>query len=112
MQKSFICGNLRRKFYLIYLLNVVDWVCTVLLLSTGSFTEANPIARTFIYNLYLGFFVKCLLPLIFIIPVCKFLYILDPPYLKVADMVISFGFTVYLAIIIDHIINFILLLIN
>ncbi len=110
MLERLLCTKLKRKLYVVYLLNVLDWICTVLLLSTGAFYEANPIANTFIGNISLGLLIKCIIPLVVIFIVAKFMHILDMPQLKVADMVISFGLTVYIAITLDHLINFILLL--
>lgn len=110
MSERLLCTKLKRKLYFVYLLNVLDWVCTVILLSTGAFYEANPIASTFINSLSLGLLIKCVLPFVIIFIVSRCMHILDMPQLRTADMVISFGLTVYIAITIDHIINFILLL--
>ncbi len=110
MSESKLSVSLGKKLYLVYLLNVVDWVCTVTLLSTGLFYEANPLARTFISDFLLGFVLKCALPFALIFLSARFLYILDFSQLKIADMLISFALTVYLFIALDHFINFILLL--
>lgn len=109
MSERSVCIHLRRKLYLVYLLNVVDWVCTVVLLSTGLFYEANPIARTFIDSISLGFILKCVVPFVLIFLTARCLHILDFRQMKIADMMISFGLTVYIAITVDHIINFIIL---
>lgn len=111
MSERFLCSRLKRKLYFVYLLNVLDWICTVILLSSGAFYEANPIAGTFINNLSLGLLIKCIVPFVVIFIISRCMHILDMPQLKTADMVISFGLTVYIAITVDHIINFILLLI-
>ncbi len=103
--------RISRKLFFVYFLNVVDWVCTIALLSTGMFYEANPIARTFIDSVLLGFLIKCLLPFIAIFFCTRFIRILENGQLKIADMLISFALTVYIAITLDHIINFILLVI-
>ncbi len=110
MSERLLCSKLVKKLYLVYLLNVLDWVCTVVLLSTGAFYEANPIAKTFINSISLGLLIKCILPFVIIFIVSKCMHILDMPQLRTADMVISFGLTVYIAITVDHIINFVLLL--
>lgn len=110
MYKVTLCNNLNRKFYAVYTLNVIDWLCTVYLLSTGLFYEANPIAKTFIGSIALGFVIKCVVPFLLIFFIARFINILDIAQLKIADMLISFGLTVYIALTIDHIINFIILL--
>lgn len=109
MSESKLSASLGKKLYLVYLLNVVDWVCTVALLSTGLFYEANPFARTFISDITFGFVIKCVVPLVLIYLCARFLHILDFSRLKIADMLISFALTVYLFIALDHLINFILL---
>ncbi|MBQ4129085.1 MAG: hypothetical protein IJD68_04865 [Ruminococcus sp.] len=111
MSQIIVCSKLKRKLYLVYLLNVIDWVCTVLLLSTGLFYEANPIARTFIGSLSLGFLIKCILPFVIIFFAVRSMHILDFSQLKIADMLICFALTVYIAITLDHFINFIILII-
>lgn len=101
--------RISRKLFFVYFLNVIDWVCTVALLSTGKFYEANPIAKTFIDSVALGFLIKCLIPFVAIYFCSRFMRILDAGQLKLADMLISFALTVYIAIALDHIINFLLL---
>lgn len=101
--------RISKKLFFVYFLNVIDWVCTITLLSTGMFYEANPIARTFIESVMLGFFIKCLIPFVAIILCARCMHILESSQLKLADMLISFALTVYIAITLDHIINFILL---
>ena len=110
MLESNLSSRLGVKLYFVYFLNVVDWICTVSLLSTGLFYEANPLSRTFISNNALGFALKCVLPFLLIFLSARFLHILEFSQLKVADMLISFALTVYLFITLDHFINFILLL--
>lgn len=101
--------RISRKLFFVYFLNVIDWLCTVTLLSTGMFYEANPIARSFIDSILLGFLIKCLLPFGAIFFCSRCMHILDSAQLRLADMLISFALTVYIAILLDHIINFLLL---
>ncbi len=110
-QKCFL-SRLQFKLYSVYILNVLDWIFTLLLLKTGMFYEANPIARTFIGSFFLSFVIKCIIPLLLIILVCRCLYIFEFQEMKTADMVICFALTVYLAVTVDHIINFIIYILN
>lgn len=50
----------------LYILNVTDYIFTLILLSGGLFTEANPVISPFIRT-YSGFAVKILLPLMLIL---------------------------------------------
>ncbi len=111
MLEKVVCNKLRKKLYYVYLLNVLDWVCTVVLLSSGRFFEANPLARTFISSISLGFFIKCIAPFLVVFLVNRWMHILSLKELRFADMMISFGLTVYLVVTLDHSINFIILLI-
>ena len=101
--------NIEKKLYLSYSLNIVDWICTLVLLSTGGFYEANPIARLFIGSLSLGFLIKCALPLLVVVTVSWGMKKLDFEDLKIADAFVCFLMVFYLAINLDHLINFILL---
>lgn len=112
MYQMTVCNNLQKKLFLVYSLNVIDWVCTLLLLSTGAFYEANPIARSFIGSISFGFAVKCIVPFLAVYSVNRMMHILEVGQLKIADMMISFGLTVYLAVNIDHLINFIIIIIR
>lgn len=109
MEKT-ICNKLVQKLYFVYFLNVIDWVCTVLLLKTGVFYEANPIARTFIGSIWLGLLLKCFVPFVVVFAVCRCMHILGVGELRFVDMMICFALTVYLAVTLDHIINFVILL--
>lgn len=102
--------NIEKKLYLSYSLNIIDWICTILLLSTGGFYEANPVARLFIGNLTLGFLIKCALPLLIVVTVCWALSKLSFEDLAVADKFACFLMVFYIAINLDHLLNIILLL--
>lgn len=112
MLEKIVCNKLIRKLYSVYFLNVLDWVCTVLLLKTGMFYEANPVARMFIGSLSLGFLLKCVAPFAVVFIITRFMHILSIRELRLVDMMISFALTVYLAVMLDHIINFLIFLIN
>ena len=60
--QPFLITALRRKLCLIYSLNIADWICTVTLLSSGGFFEANPLMRPVLGDVSLGFLVKGILP--------------------------------------------------
>ncbi len=106
-----IGNNISRKIYFLYLLNVVDFICTTVLLSSGYFTEANPIAASFIYNLPLGLIIKCVIPFIAVAFVSSQLHLLNDRNLKLADNFISFGIALYVFANLTHIVNYILLFI-
>ena len=101
--------KLYKKLLLVFALNLVDWLCTVVLLGTGLFQEANPLMREIIGNLPQGFFAKCLFPAAAIFAVMVMLRWMEVKELRIADRFISFVLVFYLAIDLDHILNFLLL---
>ena len=110
MEKARASFFVERKLQLTYLLNVTDWICTLALLSTGRFYEANPIARMFIGNIGFGFAVKCVLPLMIVAVIIRVLRRAEADTLRTADSFVSFVMVFYLVIAIDHTINFMLLI--
>ncbi|MBQ6154170.1 MAG: hypothetical protein IJJ15_10535 [Ruminococcus sp.] len=101
--------NIEKKLYLSYSLNIIDWVCTLFLLSSGGFYEANPVARLFIGSITLGFLIKCALPLLIVVTVSWALSKLSFEDMATADSFVCFLLVFYIAINLDHLINFILL---
>ncbi len=94
---------------MIFVLNIVDWLCTVVLLATERFREANPLMREIIVSLPLGFLAKCLFPAAAISAVMLLLRRLDLSGLRTTDRFISFVLVFYLAVNFDHVLNFLLL---
>ena len=105
-------AGLVKKLYLIYSLNVADWICTVILLSSGGFFEANPLAGSFIGDISAGFAVKCGLALAVVILIAGALTRLDGDQLYIVDCFISFVLAFYTVICLIHIVNFILLFLS
>lgn len=51
------------KLIILYALNVIDYMFTLILISSGLFVEANPILQFHIDGIW-GFVLKCIVPLI------------------------------------------------
>ena len=109
LEHSISVDRLLKKLTLIYSLNVADWICTVVLLHTEIFYEANPLMRGIIDNLPLGFFAKCILPAVVITALFYAIRLLDMRERRIADSFISFALVFYLVIDLDHTVNFMLL---
>ena len=101
--------RMEKKLFLLYSLNVIDWLCTLALLLSGRFYEANPLARTFIGSIPAGFGIKVAAPLVMVVFIRWAIIRLDLRELRIADRFIAFGVTVYLAILFDHVVNFVIL---
>lgn len=97
------------KLMFLYLLNVVDWFCTQVLIDTGYFHEANPLMIWIMDYPIVGFFVKCLLPLALIIFIWLFYKIFNLEQSKFTNGVVYVGVIAYSAVICVHIVNFLLL---
>ncbi|MDD5016701.1 MAG: DUF5658 family protein [Eubacteriales bacterium] len=63
-------ASVRKKLILLYILNVLDIVFTLILQSTGYFMEANPVMAVFVASTFSALAVKILLPA----ALCIFLY--------------------------------------
>ena len=96
---------IRLKLCLIYLMNVGDWICTVVLTRTGAYTEANPLMAPVIGELSWSFLLKCAVPLAAVWLIDRLCAALDGSALRSADRWISFAVVFYTAILIDHTVN-------
>lgn len=92
----------KRRLMLLFLLNVSDWICTLSLLSTGHFAEANPLMQGVVNSLPLGFAVKVLLPLGLIVLAVKKLKYTDEKQLVTANNIVLFGVVVYTLLNLYH----------
>ncbi len=101
---SVVCT--KRRLFLLFMLNMSDWVCTLALLSTGMFEEANPIMKNIIQSPLLGFFVKVALPLLLILYAVSKLKFADSRQILVSNNIALFGVAVYLLINLYHLFCF------
>ena len=108
MERTMDRTSLLRKLYLLYALNVADWLCTVTLLHTGDFYEANPLMSHVVGSIPLGFLFKCVLPAVLMAAVFLLSGKLNRGERVWVDSFVSFVVVVYTAICVVHIIDFIL----
>ena len=101
--------EISKKLYIIYIMNVADWVCTVVLLRSGGFFEANPLAAGFVGDLSLGFVMKCVVSAGIIWLLMRLVGLLSDDGLRTADRFISFGVGFYFLLCSVHIVNFVIL---
>ena len=112
MERDWRGLSLRRKLYLLYMMDAGDWICTVVLLRSGRFAEANPLARGFISSLPWGFVLKAAVPMAAILMVVKAVGMLDDAGIAAADRAVCFPLAVYLVILSAHAVNFLILFFN
>lgn len=97
------------KLAFLYLLNLIDWLCTEALLLSGRFYEANPLMSGIITGFWSAFIIKAVLPLAMII-ICSVVYKLAGGIeSRAADIIIYIGITLYALVNLWHIFNFVLL---
>lgn len=105
-QKSY---SFYTKLLLLYLLNIIDWVCTEALIASGRFYEANPIMQPVFDSFWLTLCIKGILPLV-LIGFCCFVYKLaDIKESHVANVIVYIGLVAYSLVNLWHILNFVLL---
>lgn len=97
------------KLAFLYLLNLIDWLCTSALILSGRFREANPLMSGVITDFYSALILKAVLPLVIII-LCSVLYkLMGEGEVRFADGIIYIGIVLYALINLWHIFNFVLL---
>lgn len=97
------------KLILLYFLNISDWICTMALIGTGKFYEANPIMQPVLENFGLTVVIKGVLPLALTL-ICAVLFrtfnLGETTSMKV---ILYIGIIIYSLLNLWHIINFLLL---
>ena len=97
------------KLFLLYLLNIIDWLCTETLLQSGRFTEINPLMKPFVGGFWSVVIIKGIVPLALVI-FCAVVYKLSgSPKSSLVNSILKFWIFIYFAIILWHIFNFVLL---
>ena len=83
------------KLAFMYLLNLIDWLCTEALLLTGRFYEANPLMSGLITGFWSAFIIKAVLPLGMIIICCVIYRLSGGVESLAADVIIYIGIVLY-----------------
>lgn len=98
-----------QKIFFLYFLNIIDWLCTEALISSGKFYEANPIMQPVLQNFWLTILVKGVLPLV-LVALCAVVYkIADTEEGLLAKILLNVGIVAYVLVNVWHILNFVLL---
>lgn len=106
--QSVVC--IKRRLFLLFMLNLSDWLCTLALLSTGYFAEANPLMKNVVNNLPLGFLVKLVFPLCLILFAVRKLKFAQPKELIISNNIVLAGVSIYILINLYHLFCFLWLL--
>lgn len=97
------------KLFLLYILNLCDWICTEALLKSGYFIEANPVMQPVVTDFWQTILIKGVLPLVLILISCVVFRWADTGETKLIKIMLFFGITAYVLVNLWHILNFVLL---
>ncbi len=88
--------------FTLYILNVTDYIFTLILLSSGLFVEANPVMNTPI-NTPWGFVLKCIVPLMLLTYLHVRFCMSSPKHPKVTKILLNIILVYYMLINAFHI---------
>lgn len=108
--KNYKLEMIKKKFFLLYLLNVTDILFTVTLLQTGYFSEVNPFMATALQNPVISIMLKVILPAILLVYIFLRIKDADAIQLKTANIATNLSLTIYTLVNMSHIIWVALLL--
>ncbi|MBR1483874.1 MAG: hypothetical protein IJ598_13050 [Ruminococcus sp.] len=94
---------------LLYFLNLIDWICTEVLIGSGRFSEANPIMQPILSGFGTTVWIKGVLPLALIVLCAVLFRLAGGEENKVANVLITIGIVAYSLVNLWHIFNFVLL---
>ncbi len=98
-----------QKIIFLYFLNLIDWICTEALISSGRFYEANPVMRPVLTGFVPTLLIKGILPLTLTLLSCAIYRAAGVGESKLANILLNSGIIVYAAVNLWHIVNFLLL---
>lgn len=97
---------IKRRLFLLFMLNLSDWLCTLALISTGYFAEANPLMRNVVESPFLGFLVKFALPLGLILFAVRKIKFAEPKQIAISNNIVLAGVAIYVMINLYHLFCF------
>jgi hypothetical protein len=96
---------LKKKMIMLYILNVIDIIFTLLLVKTGMFKEANFIMAPFINNnQVVSLFIKVILPVFLLLVIASRLGKASDRQLYQSNILITICLVIYFLIDISHIV--------
>ncbi len=97
------------KLIFLYFLNIIDWICTEVLIGSGRFYEANPIMQPVLQNFWMTLLIKGILPLVLVLG-CALIYKLaNVEQGTITNVLLYIGIIAYALVNLWHILNFVLL---
>jgi hypothetical protein len=104
--KDFSLHSIKLKLLLLYLLNVTDIVFTLILLKTGYFKELNILLVNIVNNPTACVGLKVVLPAILLLYIFIRLKKASEQQLRISNLVINIGISIYVIINLSHFVWF------
>jgi hypothetical protein len=102
--KNYKLEMIKRKFILLYLLNVTDIIFTVLLLQTGYFAEVNLLMIKAVQSPAASIILKVLLPAVLLYCIYKRMKACDDLQLKAANIAVNISLSIYTLVNLSHLV--------
>jgi len=102
--KSYDLASIKKKFILLYLLNVADIVFTVSLLQTGYFQEVNILMAKAVNNPVASILLKVILPAVLLIYIYNRIKDADPSQLRASNIAVNISLTIYTLVNLSHLV--------
>ncbi len=102
--KNYELDTIKKKFMLLYVLNVTDIMFTLLLLQTGFFAEANVLMVKAVSSPLLSLFIKVFIPAILLLYIYHRIKAANPNQLKAANVAVNISLSMYAFVNITHIV--------
>jgi hypothetical protein len=107
--KNYSVAVIKKKFIILYMLNVMDIIFTVLLLQTGYFQEVNILMAKAVNNPIAGLLLKIILPAVLLIYIYKRIKDSDSSQLKASNIAVNISLTIYSLVNLSHLVWTVLL---
>ena len=109
--KDYSIEVIKKKFIILYLLNVMDIIFTVSLLQTGYFQEVNIFMVKAVNNPVASILLKIILPAVLLIYLYRQIKDSDSSQLKASNIAVNISLTIYTLVNISHLVWTVLLLV-
>jgi hypothetical protein len=102
--KRYNLETIKKKFIILYLLNVTDIIFTVLLLQTGYFAEVNFLMVKAVNNPVASFLIKILLPAVLLYYIYRRIRNAETSQLKASNIALNISLTIYSLVNLSHLV--------
>ena len=102
--KNYSIQNIRIKFILLYVLNVVDIIFTISLLRTGYFAEVNLFMSKVVQSLPASILLKVILPVILLCYLYRRILTANAAQRRASNIGINVSLTIYSLVNLSHLV--------